>query len=89
MTRTPTHLRGFKTIQGAKVRFDEDDKFWNFFEFKPTDAAGLSLRTSIAKDSRIYFIKLSPTELGILGIEPRADQDSFLKSVRIKTKRRD
>lgn len=95
MARTdlpPQHRRGVKAIQGQKVRFgteEEPDKLWDFFEMKPTDAAGLSTKTSIAKNLRIYFIKMGNDALGIIGIEPRANQEAFLKSIRVKTKQRD
>ena len=95
MARTdlpPTHRRGVKPIGGALVKFgidDDPDKLWDFFEFKPTEAAGLPTRTSIAKNSRIYFIKYDTDTLGIIGIKPKPEQDNFLRSIRIKNKRRD
>ena len=88
----PTHRRGVKPILGAVVRFgleDEPDKLWNFFEFKPTEAAGLPLKTNVAKNSRVYFIKLDDDTIGVIGIKPRADQEAFLRSIRVRTKRRD
>jgi hypothetical protein len=87
----PTHRRGVKSMTGILVRFgtdEEPDKLWNLFELKPSDAAGLSLRTDIAKHSRVYFIKYSENTLGIIGIKPRSEQEEFIKSIRIKAKRR-
>lgn len=88
----PTQRRGVKPILGSLVKFgleDDPDKLWRFFEFKPTEAAGLSLRTSVAKNSRVYFIKLDDDTIGIIGIKPRAEQDAFLRYIRVKAKRRD
>lgn len=85
------HRRGVKRINEGKVKFgiDEDpDKLWDFFEMKPTEAAGLPTSTGIAKDLRVYFIKMNKTTLGIIGIKERSKQDEFLKTVRVKTKRR-
>ncbi len=87
----PVHRRGVKIINGAKVKFgteDNPDKLWDFYEFKPTEAAGLSLRTNVAKKARIYFIKIDTDTIGVIGIQPRAKQDEFLRAIRIKIKRR-
>lgn len=92
MARTdlpPTQRRGFVAIQGSRVRFGEDDRLWDFFEFKPSEAAGLSLRTTPAKTSRIYFIRLDDGSIGVIGIEPRSEQDAFLQRIKNKTKRRE
>jgi hypothetical protein len=89
MARTdlPTNFRrGIKPIRGAQVRFGDDGKLWEFFEFKPTEAAGLSLRTGTAKGSRIYFIKMAENTLGIIGLEPRSNHENFLKQIRVKAK---
>ena len=34
----------------------------------------------------VYFIKLSDNTWGIVGFEPRAKQDEFLRTVRVKIK---
>lgn len=80
-----THRRGVKIIREVGVRMGE--KIHPLWEFKPLEAAGLSLRTNVAKNSRVYFVKLPDNVWGIVGFEPRARQDEFLKSVRVKIKR--
>ena len=87
----PEQPRGVKTIGGAKVRFStvaNPDKLWTLYEFKPTEAVGLPTKTQIAKQSRIYFIKLDDGSIGVVGIEPRDKQNAFLRSIRIKAKGR-
>lgn len=87
----PTRRRGVKTVRGVNVRFgteEDPSKLWPLFEFKPTEAAGLTTRTAIAKDTRIYFINLDAKTIGIVGIKKRADQESFLRTIRTKTKER-
>lgn len=87
----PAHRRGIKVINGSKVKFgleDDPDKLWDFYEFKPTEAAGLSLRTNVARNTRVYFIKIDADTIGIIGIQPRTKQDEFLRAIRVKSKRR-
>jgi hypothetical protein len=86
-----THRRGKKKLDNCHVRYKDggEEKRWQLWEFKPTEAAGLSLRSGTAKDSRIYYVELNDDTLGIVGFEPRSKQEEFLKSVRLKTKRRD
>lgn len=85
----PTRRRGFKPVSDAKVKFgteEDPDKLWSLVEFNPTDAAGLSTRTPVAKNTRIYFIRLDSDTIGLVGIKTRADRETFLRTIRAKTK---
>lgn len=85
MVRTdlpPTHRRGVKPIRATQVRFGED--LLDFSEFKPTEAAGLPLKTRTAKESRVYFIKPDDETIGVIGLEPRSEQNNFINRIRNK-----
>jgi hypothetical protein len=81
----PTQRRGTHKMVDTGVRFN--DKILPLWEYKPFDAAGLSLRTDVVKGMRLYYIKLPDNTYGVIAMQPRAQQEEFLKKVRVKIKR--
>lgn len=84
----PTRRRGIKHLDRFVLRFGENEESWEVYELKPTVAAGLSMRSDTAKNSRVYFIKLEGNKWGIFGIGLRSEQEEFLRRTCIKAKQR-
>ncbi len=59
-----------------------EKKEYPVHKFKPSEAAGLPLRTVAAKDSRVYFIKPAKDVLAILALDHRSNQEAFIKKIR-------
>jgi hypothetical protein len=81
----PTQRRGTHKMVDTGVRFN--DAILPLWEYKPFDAAGLSLRTDVVKGMRLYYIKLPDNTYGVIAMQPRSQQEEFLKKVRVKIKR--
>jgi hypothetical protein len=79
-----TQRHSIKALVDAHVRFgteENPDKLWRIFRFKPTMAPELSIQSTIAKNARVYFIKMDDGTIGVLGVKLRSEQDEFLRSV--------
>ncbi|HSW75201.1 MAG TPA: hypothetical protein VLG16_05040 [Candidatus Saccharimonadales bacterium] len=86
------HKGGIKPLVNMRVKFN--DKPYQLFEFKALEAAGLPTKTELAKQMRIYFIKMNSTDsenpydtFGIIEIGHRSNQAEFLKTVRLRERR--
>jgi hypothetical protein len=80
-----TQRRGKHKMVDTGVRFNGD--ILPLWEYKPFDAAGLGLKADAIKGMRLYYVELPDNTYGVIAMQPRAQQEQFLKKVRVKIKR--